>query len=170
MEDCMDLVKESQMSCTTGCWKECQCGRLSRKWHTNTAKKILSYRHPVVHKIEPNHAPGSGDNMTVVHISVSEIGEIRGQHEKHIAGVDEEHKAMVKKIKRSVSIGGKPCKIVNVTTSTISCILPKGVGYDLPVTVTVENVTSPINKDALFEYDGPCNHTGNPIGRTMHWW
>ena len=30
------------------------------------AKKILSYRHPVVHKIEPNHAPGSGDNMTVV--------------------------------------------------------------------------------------------------------
>merc|ERR1712159_316945 len=73
-----------------------------------SAKKILSYRHPVVHKIEPNHAPGSGDNMTVVRISVSEIGEIRGQHQNHIAGVDEEHKAMIKKIKRSVSIGGKP--------------------------------------------------------------
>lgn len=118
-------------------------------------KNILSYRHPVVHKIEPNHAPGSGSNMSVVTLTVSEIGEIRAQHQKKISlGADSI--AVLKKIERNVTIGGKPCKIVNVTATTIKCVVPKGIGYDLPVIVTVQNVSSPANPKALFEYDGPA--------------
>jgi thiol-disulfide isomerase/thioredoxin len=119
------------------------------------SKNILSYQHPTVVSIEPNHAPGSGSNMTIVKLTVTEIGSVRGQQNKTIS-VGSDKKAMLKRIKRNVTIGGKTCKIVNVTATTISCIVPKGIGYDLPVIVTVENVSSPVNKKALFEYDGPA--------------
>ena len=75
-EDRMDLVTQSQMSGTSGVGKNVSVAVYLGNGILTSAKKILSYRHPVVHKIEPNHAPGSGDNMTVVRISVSEIGEI----------------------------------------------------------------------------------------------
>jgi len=112
-------------------------------------RKLIDYKHPVITSIEPNHGPGSGDTG-IVRIVATELGDLLDNENitmKVNGGV-----AKLQKFNRTVTIGGKPCKIVKVTKNTIECKVPKGIGYDLPVVISVEGEDSP---PGIYSYDGP---------------
>merc|ERR1711871_1418440 len=119
------------------------------KGATTKPKNIFSYEHPTVISMNPTHGPGSGDTG-IVELSVSNIGNVMGTLKKIVVA---DSKAQLMHVSRSVTIGGNPCKIVDVTDDTIKCVPPKGAGYDLPVIVTVEGVSSP--PTVFYTYDGP---------------
>jgi large repetitive protein len=116
---------------------------------TTKPKNIFSYDHPAVLSVNPTHGPGSGDTG-VLEVSVENIGDVMGTRQKVQVSA---FTARLAAVNRSVTIGGKPCKILNVSEDMIRCVPPKGAGYDLPVVVTVEGISSP--PTAFYTYDGP---------------